>query len=172
MSRKSKKQPYRNALLKLKKERASLDSLYKENLRLNANALYKQQEAHDLLNSAAQDKERAEKLRNEVLKELKQYNPYHPALHNNIVVENIIITDALRYRISAPYINWDDNLHSGSVRIVCHKQPNQYETLSFGFTESFIEERVIYRSDELIDDISKTITKELMTLANTKMKEW
>ena len=172
MSRRTKKQPYRNALLKLKKERASLNILYKENQCLNASALYKQKEAQSLLQSAAEDKEQIEILRNEMLKELKQYNPYHPSLHTNVDVTNVTIDDALRYRISAPSVNWDDTQKCGMVSINCHKQPNKQETVVFGFSEALVKDCERYISEDMIDIISKQIATDLMETATTKMKEW
>lgn len=172
MRKKTKKQPYRNALLKLNKERSSLDSLYKENQRLNANLLYKREEAQTLLKSAAQDKEKAEKLRSAALQELKQINPYHPDLFNSHNIDNATIDDALRYRMASPVIGWNDNQHMGMVRLTCYKQYGKYETVAYGFSEALIKNGNRYISEKFIDDLSKSIALELTELATKKMKEW
>lgn len=172
MSKRTKKQPYRNTLLKLKKERSSLISLYKENQRLNASALYNQKEAQTLLKSTAQDKEQVELLRNEVLNELKQYNPYHPALCSSVKVQNNTIEDALRYRIASPRVDWNDTQKSGAISIVCHKQPERYETIAYGFSDALIKNCDTYISEDMVDKISKDIATDLIEMATTKMKEW
>ena len=172
MQKKGKKQPYRNALLKLKKERFSLDSLYKENQRLNANLLYKREEAQSLLKSAAQDKESAEKLRDAANKELEHINPYHPELFNSFSIGSVTIEEALRYRISSPVIGWDDQQNIGLIRLTCHKQSGNYETVAYGFSDALIKNSKRYISEEFIEDISKNIAKELTNLAFKKMKEW
>jgi len=172
MAKKTKKQPYRNALLKLNKERSSLDSLYKENQRLNANLLYKREEAQALLKSAAQDKEKAEKLHESALKELKQSNPYHPDLFSNHTIGSATIEDALRYRITRPVIGWNDDQNMGVVRLICHKQHGSYETVAYGFSGALIKNNNKYISENFIDDLSKSIAMELIELATKKMQEW
>jgi len=173
MRKKSKKQPYRNALLKLTKERSSLDSLYKENQRLNANLLYKQKEAHSLLTAAAVDKEEAEKYFDNARKELQFVNPYHPDLMSIHMVNSTFQTeDVLQYRMTVPTLDWNDQEQTGIVKFVCHKQNNNYQTIAFGFSQAYIKNCDRYINMNLIEDISKTIATELVLLATKKMKEW
>lgn len=172
MGKKTKKQPYRNALLRLFKKRSSLDSLYKENQRLNANLLYKQKEAQALLRSVAVDKEKSEKYRDSLQKELRDVNPYHPDLYPNKLTCNVSIEDALRYRISSPFIGWDDREKQGVVSIVCLNQNGQRETVAYAFSDAYIRECNAYINEEFIENLSKKIARDLTKLATTKMKEW
>lgn len=175
MAKKSKKQPYRNALLKLKKERSSLDGLYKENQRLNANLLYRQEEARALLRSAAEDKEKVERLHNAVREELKNVNPYHPDLTLagiHIASGTFSVEDAMRYRISIPSTNWNDARQEGVVRLTYQEQNGRRETAAYGFSGKLIKNGKSYISDEFIEDLSKSIAIQLTELATTKMKGW
>jgi len=172
MRKKTKKQPYKNALLKLTKERSSLDSLYKENQRLNANLLYKQKEAQTLLRSAAVDKEKMEQYRDSLQKELRDVNPYHPNLYPNDLTFNVSKEDALRYRISSPSMSWDDNNNQGIIRMVCYNQTGKYETVAYAFSGALIKDRNEYINEELVEDLGKTIARDLLRLTTTKMKEW
>jgi hypothetical protein len=173
MRKKTKKQPYRNALLKLTKERSSLDSLYKENQRLNANLLYKQKEAHSLLTSAAMDKEKAEKYFDNARKELQTVNPYHPDLMSvHTISDTFRVEDVLRYRMAMPTVHWDDFHQQGIVKLVYHKQGGGRETVAFGFSEAYIKDDDRYINADVIEDMGKAIATELVALANKKMKEW
>lgn len=174
MNKKSKKQPYRNALLRLRKKHVLLDSLYKENQCLNADALYKREEAQTLLKSAVHDKEQTEVLHKEALKELKQYNPYHPALCSITEIQGVSTEDhVLRYRISAPRIGWNDEKKSGMVRMVCYEQSsNNYKTVAYGFSAKLINDCKEIINEDYIDMISNDIARELISLATTEMKEW
>jgi hypothetical protein len=178
MSKRNKKQPYRNALLKLKKERNFLESLYKENQRLNANLLYKRKEAQTLLYEAAQEKDEAAKIRLEAENELQKANPYHPMLmatrdiNANATYEPIDIHYALTYRLAAPSITWNESENRGVVKITCHKQPNRYETLAYGFSEALIKSGNVNDYQETIKSLSEEIAEELIKVASTKLKEW
>jgi len=171
MSRKTKKQPYRNALLKLKKERDSLCALFKENQRLNANALYNQEEARTLLKSAFTDKEQAKRMYDEARKELKNTNMFHPMLNAEYAINASSTDTALMYRIARPSMNWNDESNSGAVYITCYNQKtNKHERLAFGFSAEYVKNGR-YNYDGFIDDMGKEIANQLMMMAFTKFKE-
>jgi len=173
MSRKSKKQPYRNALLKLKKERSSLDSLYKENQRLNASLLYKHQEAQDLLKTSADKRASAERLFEEARHEIRTANPYHPTLFEESEICCTSVQEALQYRISAPRVGWDDYTKEGIVKITCHDQLGGISSVAYGVSGGMLRAPQGLRyHDGFINDLSTKIAIELITLAEKQMKEW
>lgn len=171
MSKTTKKQPYRNALLKIKKERFSLDSLYKENQRLNADALYKQKEAQVLLNNSAKNKEKAKMLFDEAVKELHNSNAYHPALFNSSAPISVSCQDALLYRIVIPNMDWDDSTDKGMVRMVFSAHGGIPQTVAYAFSGGALKHSKSHICKNLIDDLSKKIATQLTTLVIKKMKE-
>ncbi len=172
MSRKSKKQPYRNALLKLKKERSSLDVLYKENQRLNASLLYKHQEAQTLLKQAAKDRESTERLQGEALKEIRSVNRYHPALFDSSEISLTVPSDVLRYRISPPHVDWDDAEKMGIVKIACGKVNGENAQIAYGFSEAMIKNQLMDVDGYIIDGLSKQIAGEMIAHAVKHMRKW
>jgi len=176
MSKRKKKQPYRNALLKTKKERDSLENLVKENHRLKASLLYKREEAQTLLHSAAQDKEQSEIILKRAEDELRKANPFHPMFMREKELSesaaSVNMNYALTYRMTAPHLQWNEENNHGTIKFTCHKQFGEYETVGYGFTEAFIRDRNLIDQEEFMTEFSKDIARQLMELADEKLKEW
>jgi len=170
MARKSRKQPYRNALLKIEKERASIELLQKENLRLNANLLYKQQEAKESLQEAIIEKEKASEISEMARNELREANPYHPSFLTEHHTDIVDLEYAFNYRMSAPNMIWDDGNKQGIIRITGGNGQKK-ETVAYGFSRAFIENANPH-DKELIEHIGKQIAGELTHMLFSNMKEW
>ena len=125
------------------------------------------------------DKKKADKFFDEARKELKAVNPYHPDLMSvhkmggtMAMSDTFCVEDVLRYRMTAPTMDWDDFQQRGEVRLICHKQGGGYETVGYGFSEAHIKDYNGYISANVIEDMGKAIAAELVALAAKKMKGW
>lgn len=152
------KQPYRNALKKLKKERDVLKHQLSDVASVRSSLLKKQSDLTFEHHSVTC-------IKNEVLKELKFYNPYHPYLDvTKVISKHLNLEAALDYRIAAPVVT--DEPYNNTARITLYfKTPNQGKQIGV----LYFSREALFGSNELrsyIDDenikwISEHLARQL-----------
>lgn len=180
--RKSKKQPNRNALLKIRETRQRLEqeldealSAKRESHLLNASLQREAEIARQATREAVDREARAKRYARHTRDELKHANKYHPFLMNEQYIggelnHDISLTDILQYRIAAPTVDWDDRKRAGAVRMVFGRVNGNKGQVAYGLSE-----HTLYNTnydDAFVDSLSKSVTKELFDLAKTKLKDY
>lgn len=96
--------------------------------------------------------------------ELKRINPVHPFLDAEVQISPMYhsVEDPLRYRLTAPKMDWDDKTDTGMVRLVCKRDGDIPETLGYAFSEKALYLHQSYILDKMVADFSRIISEQLV----------
>lgn len=177
--RKTKRQPFRNTIKRVKekekslaKDRAELLSIKKEAQLYTANARQESLRVREVLNKAHQQEIRAEQFEKYAREELHRANKFHPSLGAETYIGSIPVDaqlamdTALNCRIARPHIMWNDRTQVGAVRlIVGNTRTGRREAVGYSISERAIADTRPEFLKEITEDLGKTIAEELMDRA-------
>ncbi len=97
--------------------------------------------------------------------ELRRENPVHPLLDKQLVVpiQDHRFEDALRYRITAPTMDWNDRTDTGTVRLVFLDDKGHHETLGYAFSEKALYLHQSYILDNIVAEFGRMIAEQMTT---------
>lgn len=169
--KRTKKQPFRNTISRIKrkeesltKERAELLSM-KQRVHVEvANAEQNNKTARKLLNTVYEREEKAKNFERFAREELERINNIHPSLGAELYIKDAIIGDrltidtVLNYRMSQPRMEWNDKKQVGAIKMVAgNAKTGRQEVIGYMLSERTIRDA----RPEMLDAITETIARDI-----------
>ena len=147
--------------------------LIRTNQALQANILEDQAEVEQLLESAANKEELAERHTRYAREELHQANQYHPSLMTKQYIDNISSDTqqqyALNVRLLPPQLEWDDDQDVGTITFLYQGKDGVPEKFGYGISSGIFVDVRPGLLNEFINDLGKTIAERVLEAISQKI---
>ncbi len=153
-----------------------IEKLHRKNKKLNKELIATKTEHQENFNKRVKEYDaKFNKLQNEydevkrlhlaAKSELRRLNPVHPFLDAQVCVKasNMHIQDAMRYRLSAPTMDWDDKTDTGTVRLVFVDGDGHHELMGYAFSEKALYLHQSYILDNIVAEFGRMIAEQITT---------